>query len=120
MWPYPVQIHTRSYQYRLPDKSEGGHGRADPAHFMGIGSLGKAGGAESKRARKSPWTKTPWTISPGSLPSWRKTFLLTSLFIERDYRKLALWLTPPPHSVYNDVGSVKTHFSAHLPGSVFL
>src|SRR5438477_7017083 len=24
-----------------------------------------------------------------------------------------------PHSVYNDVGSVKTHFSAHLPGSVF-
>ena len=25
-----------------------------------------------------------------------------------------------PHSVYNDVGSVKTHFSAHLPGSVFL
>src|ERR1700687_2417623 len=23
------------------------------------------------------------------------------------------------HSVYNDVGSVKTHFSAHLPGSAF-
>src|ERR1700733_2673775 len=23
------------------------------------------------------------------------------------------------HSVYNDVGFVKTHFSAHLPGSVF-
>ena len=24
-----------------------------------------------------------------------------------------------PHDVYNDVGSVKRHFSAHLPGSVF-
>src|ERR1700686_455174 len=24
-----------------------------------------------------------------------------------------------PHSVYNDVGSVKRHFSGHLPGSVF-
>jgi hypothetical protein len=24
-----------------------------------------------------------------------------------------------PHSVYNDIGSVKTHFSEHLPGSVF-
>src|ERR1700680_1899908 len=24
-----------------------------------------------------------------------------------------------PHSVYNDVGPVKTYFSAHLPGSVF-
>src|SRR4029077_284172 len=29
------------------------------------------------------------------------------------------WNPQKPHSVYNDVGSVKTHFSAHLPGSAF-
>jgi hypothetical protein len=30
-----------------------------------------------------------------------------------------LFLTHKPYSVYNDAGSIKRHFSAHLPGSVF-
>jgi hypothetical protein len=29
------------------------------------------------------------------------------------------FLARKPHSVYDDVGSVKRHFSGHLPGSVF-
>jgi hypothetical protein len=40
---------------------------------------------------------------------------------KRAYRNVELWTNErqKPHSVYNDVGSVKRHFSGHLPGSVF-
>jgi hypothetical protein len=32
---------------------------------------------------------------------------------------IVTWESRFPHDVYNDVGSVKRHFSAHLPKSVF-
>jgi hypothetical protein len=57
------------------------------------------------------------TISPTSYRPWGAICLDIPFY--RTGLPETYFSRTGPHSVYNDVDSVKTHFSVHLPGSAF-